>query len=244
MKTCHRPFHLLIRLVYITLVSVLEAQRIKVLPEVTGYLGEDVTLPCNFIQGQTLDNITQVQWNVLSPGNRTTLIVFNSAYGLDIHESPLKGRLEIEGESLIIKSVEKTDAGSYVCSISAFPSGSHEGTTKLIVQEKMQSAAGIVPAVVVVVVLLFVIMAAIAYLMYIRRRNSLVRHRVFIDTTGPERDVARPSVIIREEDVVYSDVKLKPSKEASPASRSKDRDTEHADDVTYSEVVVSRQLPK
>ncbi|XP_047455051.1 nectin-4-like [Mugil cephalus] len=194
MKTCSESLLLMLNLICVAL-PVLEAQRIKVLPEVTGYLGEDVTLPCNFTQGQTLNSITHVQWNVLSSDRyRTTLIVFNSAYGLVIHESPLKGRLEIEGESLIIKSVEKTDAGSYVCIISAFPSGSYEGTTKLIVQERALTLTEkkeqmvILPKMIAAGVFLLVVVAMLATTHVIIIRMRRFGHATYLratDTGGP-----------------------------------------------------------
>uniref|UniRef100_A0A4W6BP09 Ig-like domain-containing protein n=1 Tax=Lates calcarifer TaxID=8187 RepID=A0A4W6BP09_LATCA len=104
-------------------------------PEVTGYLGHDVTLSCLFIQGPENANITQVQWDLLEPeGKRVTIIVSNSQFGVNIHDSPLKGRVEIKEQSLIIKDVEMADAGLYMCTFTTFPSGSFEGRTKLVVK--------------------------------------------------------------------------------------------------------------
>ncbi|XP_078108649.1 nectin-2-like [Sander vitreus] len=237
MKTCRKSPVILLKLIYITLLPVLEAQEVKVLPEVTGYLGRDVTLPCQFIQAPQGANITQVQWDLISPeGKEILIIVFNVQLGLDVPES-FKGRVDITEQSLIIRGVEMRDAGSYTCSIASFPSGSLKGTTNLVVQEQMLLSSAVVSAIVIAVLLLLVIMAAIVYLIFIRRHDHTVRHRVYIDTCGPVMDVARTSVILRDEDVVYSDVKLKPSRDATPPSNEK-----HTvdDDVTYSEVVVGR----
>ncbi|XP_044064762.1 uncharacterized protein LOC122881989 isoform X2 [Siniperca chuatsi] len=203
MKTCSKSPLILLKLIYITLLPVLEAQ------EVTGYLGHDVTLPCQFIPGPKEANITQE-------------------------------RVEIAEQSLIIRDVEMRDAGLYTCSIAAFPSGSFAGSTNLVVQEQMPLSSGLVSAIVIAVMLVLTIVAAIAYLI-IRRPDSSVRHRVNIDTSGQVMDVARPSVIVREEDVVYSHIKLKPSGDATPSS--KDKHTVHAEDVTYSEVIVLCQQP-
>ncbi|XP_035862644.1 nectin-2-like isoform X2 [Sander lucioperca] len=231
MKICRKSPVILLKLIYITLLPVLEAQEVKVLPEVTGYLGRDVTLPCQFIQAPQGSNITQVQWDLISPeGKEILIIVFNVQFGLNVPES-FKGRVDIAEQSLIIRGVEMRDAGSYTCSIASFPSGSLKGTTNLVVQEQMPLSSAVVSAIVIAGLLLLVIMAAIVYLIFIRR------HRVYIDTCGPVMDVARTSVILRDEDVVYSDVKLKPSRDATPPSNEK-----HTvdDDVTYSEVVVGR----
>uniref|UniRef100_A0A8D0AYY5 Ig-like domain-containing protein n=1 Tax=Sander lucioperca TaxID=283035 RepID=A0A8D0AYY5_SANLU len=116
------------------IVMFLEAQEVKVLPEVTGYLGRDVTLPCQFIQAPQGSNITQVQWDLISPeGKEILIIVFNVQFGLNVPES-FKGRVDIAEQSLIIRGVEMRDAGSYTCSIASFPSGSLKGTTNLVVQ--------------------------------------------------------------------------------------------------------------
>lgn len=105
----------------------------------TRYVGHDVTLPCHFIQGQNDSKITQVQWALKPPeGEEIIIIAFSSTYGVDVPETFLKGRVEIEEQSLIIRDVEKADAGSYTCSITTFPSGSFEGTTNLVVQGEHQ----------------------------------------------------------------------------------------------------------
>uniref|UniRef100_A0A673CKX5 Ig-like domain-containing protein n=1 Tax=Sphaeramia orbicularis TaxID=375764 RepID=A0A673CKX5_9TELE len=114
----------------------IKAQEVKVWPEVTGYLGHDVTLHCEFIQGPQVANITQVQWALLQPnGKENVIIVYNTILGPSIHKPYVEEKVGIEGLSLIIKDVNMTDAGLYRCSISAFPSGAFEGTTKLIVKD-------------------------------------------------------------------------------------------------------------
>uniref|UniRef100_A0A3Q4HY90 Ig-like domain-containing protein n=1 Tax=Neolamprologus brichardi TaxID=32507 RepID=A0A3Q4HY90_NEOBR len=117
------------------------AQKAEVSPKVTGYLGDDVTLPCWLMQGPTHNNVTQVQWALRDEEGKgkkkVTLIVFNSAFGVNISKSPLKERVAFDKHSLIIKALEMKDAGSYTCSISTFPSGTFEGTTKLVVEGKV-----------------------------------------------------------------------------------------------------------
>ncbi|KAM8733903.1 nectin 1a-like isoform 1-T2 [Acanthopagrus schlegelii] len=243
MKTWSRSALMLLKLMYITLLPVLESQDVKVPSAVTGYVGHDVTLPCDFIPGQNDTKITQVQWALKPPGGEEIIIiVFSYTLGVSTHETFLKGRVEIKEQSLIIKNVKKGDAGSYTCSIATFPSGSFERSTELVVQEQMSLSSGVVSAVVIAVFLLLGILAAIVYLIFIRRPFSTVRHCVHIDTNGPARDATRPSVIVKQEDVVYADVSVKPSRDRKPSSSDKPTDVARdGDDVTYSEVLVLRQ---
>ncbi|TNN81746.1 Nectin-1 [Liparis tanakae] len=154
---------------------VLEAQADKVWPVVTGYVGHDVTLPCRFIPGPNV-NITQVQWDLgPSDGIQIKILVFSSTFGLNISEPFLKRTVKLEEQSLVIRNVEMGDAGSYTCSVAAFPSGSHQATTNLLVQEQMPLSSGLVSAIVIVVIVLLVIVAAIVYLIVIRRCDDLQR---------------------------------------------------------------------
>ncbi|KAL3980516.1 myelin associated glycoprotein [Sarotherodon galilaeus] len=247
MKMCNGRSHLLVQLIYITFFPVFVAQRVEVSPEVTGYLGHDVTLSCQLIQGPNHTNVTQVQWALQDEGGtgkkKVTLIVFNTMFGMNISESPLKERVAFDKHSLIIKALEMKDAGSYTCSISTFPSGTFEGTTKLVVEETKPLSAGTVLAIVTAVLLLLAIMVAMLYFIRIRRRHSSARFRFVIDTTGPERE-SQSSATERDQDVVYSDIKVKPFSDASPLSNYKLRESVYVDDVTYSEVMVSRQPTK
>ncbi|RVE62834.1 hypothetical protein OJAV_G00161770 [Oryzias javanicus] len=132
MKTCEEFSHLLLWLIFTTSLPVFWAQKIEVLSQVTGYVGHNVTLPCSFIQGTKYSNITQSQWELLSPdGNKTLIMVSSKQYGKSVHESHLKGRVDMEDQSLLIKNVELSDSGSYVCTIAIFPLGSSHNTTKL-----------------------------------------------------------------------------------------------------------------
>ncbi|XP_034077479.1 carcinoembryonic antigen-related cell adhesion molecule 8-like isoform X2 [Gymnodraco acuticeps] len=121
-------------------INFLEAQQLKMEPEVTGYLGEEVTLRYQFIPGPKDDIISQVQWKLKTPeGEEITIIVSRGESGVSVPETFLKGRVKIAEQSLIIEDVEMRDAGSYICSVTAFPSGAFEGTTKLVVKEGLGS---------------------------------------------------------------------------------------------------------
>ncbi|KAM7421161.1 hypothetical protein PAMA_015359 [Pampus argenteus] len=211
----------------------LEAQQLKIMPEVTGYLEHVVTLPCQFIQGPDVVNITQVQWNLNTPEGEKNIFIFNKQDGAHIPESSLKGRVELTEQSLIIKNVKRTDAGSYRCSLATFPSGSFQGTTKLVVHGKMSLTPGLIAVIVIAVMLLLVIMATTVYLIFMRRTWKQIKN---IQNTNPLFTLLRRDTA----DVIYSDVKLTSSREVTPLSNP----YAHADDVTYSEVVVLRPQPK
>ncbi|XP_033979832.1 carcinoembryonic antigen-related cell adhesion molecule 1-like [Trematomus bernacchii] len=121
-------------------INFLEAQQVKVEPEVTGYLGKEVTLRCQYIPGPEDDIISQVQWELKTPeGEDILIIVSNANSGVSVQDTFLKGRVKIAEQSLIIQDVEMRDAGSYTCIVTAFPSGVFEGTTQLVVKEGLGS---------------------------------------------------------------------------------------------------------
>ncbi|XP_029307674.1 nectin-2-like [Cottoperca gobio] len=114
-------------------ISALEAQEVKVSPEVTGVVGHDVTLPCQYIPRSFRERIYRVQWTLKSPGGEDIDIIDNRE-SVRVQDSFLKGRVEIVEQSLIIRDVKKNDSGSYTCTVTAFLTGSSSGTTDLVVQ--------------------------------------------------------------------------------------------------------------
>ncbi|XP_034553863.1 uncharacterized protein LOC117822978 isoform X1 [Notolabrus celidotus] len=243
MKYPNKSHLILLQFLYISSLRGQEAEKIRVLSEVIGYVGHDVNLPCH-LTTKTKDNITLVEWKLEKPGDETiTIVVSHGSEKTFANNTSLKDRVNISEQSLIIRDLKMEDAGSYSCILATFPSGNLKGTTKLVVREKMMLSSGVISAIVISVVLLLVILTAVAYLIFIRRLGSFVRHSVIIDTEGPVRDVLRPSVLVREQDVVYADVKYKPSRVAEPSSNDKYAEAVHDDDVTYSQVVVPRRLP-
>ncbi|XP_041798001.1 nectin-1-like isoform X5 [Chelmon rostratus] len=189
MKTRIASPVVLLKLMHITLVPGLEAQRVKVEPEVTGYVGHDVTLPCQLIPGPNHNIITQVQWELKQlNGEKRFILVSNELLGVSTYETFLKDRLNIMGQSLIIRSVETRDAGLYTCSIATFPAGSFEGTTNFVVQDHQQML--MLPRVIAagVFVLIVVTMFATTYFIITRIRHrceALVMQRVGTDTVSP-----------------------------------------------------------
>ncbi|XP_024123650.2 uncharacterized protein LOC112143711 [Oryzias melastigma] len=243
MKTCEGFFHLLLWLIFITLLPVLWAQKNEVLSQVTGHVDHNVTLPCSLIQGTDFSNVTQSQWEFLSPdGNKTLIMVSSKQHGKTVHESHLKGRVDMEDQSLIIKNVELSDAGSYICTVTSFPDGPSQKNIYLHVsfQEHEPMSTGIVAAIVSgSVLLLLIALSGAAYCIVSRRHNHLGRVQVRVDSFRSTAATIRPS-FLRTQDVVYSDVKLKGVQFGASSFDDKPRVSTQVDDVTYSEVTVLR----
>uniref|UniRef100_A0A3B3Y1W2 Ig-like domain-containing protein n=1 Tax=Poecilia mexicana TaxID=48701 RepID=A0A3B3Y1W2_9TELE len=134
--------------------------------KVTGYVGEEVILKCQFVPGSKNFTITQLQWEFES----TTILVFNPEQGMNIKDSPLKERINLTEQSLKIRDVEMTDSGNYTCSVAAFPSGSHEETIKLVVvtepTNQAPMPAGQLCAIIISAVLLLGILTAACFYWY------------------------------------------------------------------------------
>lgn len=115
--------------------AVFQAQRILSPAAVTGYLRQNVSLPCTFIPGPEDDQITQVQWGFKeNEGNETIILVSNQEFGIKIHDTFLKDKVGIKEQALIIGGLAERDAGAYTCRISAFPGGSFEASVQLLVE--------------------------------------------------------------------------------------------------------------
>ncbi|XP_054597083.1 uncharacterized protein [Nothobranchius furzeri] len=271
MKTWTRSFHLFLKLISVTVLPVLQAQKLEFQSEVTGYLGHDVILPCELIQGQNLASLSLVQWNFQQAGkNKTIILVYSPDHGISIRESPLKGRVKISKYSLVINNVSQTDHGAYACEVTIFPGGKFEATIALTVEEETPVewvetralSAETVSAIVTGSVVLVLILAAVAYFVLIRRSRSARRLQVLVDTSRDQSSILRPSFIVkdqvrsefiqrvnkrlngmfpRSQEVVYAPVKPKQQSRDPTFSDEKHKPTVHADDVTYSSVKVLYQ---
>ncbi|XP_014866551.1 PREDICTED: T-cell immunoreceptor with Ig and ITIM domains-like [Poecilia mexicana] len=246
MRTCNRL--LAVTLMFITSFPDLKAETFKV----TGYVGEEVILKCQFVPGSKNFTITQLQWEFES----TTILVFNPEQGMNIKDSPLKERINLTEQSLKIRDVEMTDSGNYTCSVAAFPSGSHEETIKLVVvtgdpvSEPTNQApmpAGQLCAIIISAVLLLGILTAAAYLTYVRRHKAARRLEVHIDTSNRVASVNRPSYIYKDpvstEEMVYADVRPKRTRNSGSSLIKIPRAAAKTEEVTYAEVRVYHQRP-
>ncbi|MEQ2271554.1 hypothetical protein XENORESO_005980 [Xenotaenia resolanae] len=247
MRTCNR-LSLVLSLIFISLFPDLQAQKVEVKPEVTGLLGQEVVLKCQFNPGSQNSTIDQIQWDIQSLNGNSTILVFHRRYGMSIKESLLKERVNLTEQSLKIRDVKMIDAGLYTCSISTFPSGSLKATTKLFVlgeraSEQMQMSAGILAAIVASAMLLLGILTAVVYLTYIRRHNAAHSLQVHIDTSTHVASVTRPSYIFRDQEEVYADLRHERNRNKASSLNKHRRTAARAEDVTYAEVKVYHQRP-
>ncbi|KAI1886246.1 hypothetical protein AGOR_G00212020 [Albula goreensis] len=122
------------------LFTVVRSQHVSVDPQVTAYLGYDVTLRCQFIQGDPKEvKLFQVQWR--KELLETAVVTKSPTEGTYFGETPLKGRVSLisdsmEDASISISNVNETDEGRYTCKYLAFPVGVTDATTTLTVQVK------------------------------------------------------------------------------------------------------------
>uniref|UniRef100_A0A8C6KLV9 Ig-like domain-containing protein n=1 Tax=Nothobranchius furzeri TaxID=105023 RepID=A0A8C6KLV9_NOTFU len=202
---------------YYSCFLVLQAQKLEFQSEVTGYLGHDVILPCELIQGQNLASLSLVQWNFQQAGkNKTIILVYSPDHGISIRESPLKGRVKISKYSLVINNVSQTDHGAYACEVTIFPGGKFEATIALTVEDTSRDQSSIL------------------------RPSFIVKDQVrseFIQRVNKRLNGMFP----RSQEVVYAPVKPKQQSRDPTFSDEKHKPTVHADDVTYSSVKVLYQ---
>ncbi|XP_037395530.1 nectin-2-like isoform X3 [Pygocentrus nattereri] len=127
------------------------AQRVKVQPEVVSYLGQLVTLPCQFPDpGQTC--LIQMSWNFeTAAGVQNLIVVFHPVHGVSYPESPLKGRVNfttypprLDSPTIQISDIKMTDEGRYICEFATYPSGNKQGVTNLIILAKPSNTASTV----------------------------------------------------------------------------------------------------
>ncbi|XP_061093180.1 myelin protein P0-like [Conger conger] len=156
-------------------VHVGESQAVGVDPQVTAYLGGEVTLRCQFSRGDTAAKVVQVTWEK----QKVIFAVFNAYHGKSYGESPLKGRVSftsssVNDASISITNVNETDEGTYVCQYTTHPGGTIEGTTTVTVQalaEQPWKGAAAVGSGVGTALLLIVLISAAVYFIVMKRRQ-------------------------------------------------------------------------
>ncbi|XP_034973412.2 nectin-2 isoform X1 [Zootoca vivipara] len=122
------------------------AQRVKVLDEVTGYLGQEVTLPCTFVSMGTEIKVSQVTWMKEAAGRKQNVAVFHPdhkpSYPLETERGRIRFRTQtLEDATLIIGPLRMADEGTYACEFAAYPSGNENGITNLVVLAKPTNTA-------------------------------------------------------------------------------------------------------
>ncbi|XP_061115406.1 T-cell immunoreceptor with Ig and ITIM domains-like [Conger conger] len=192
-----------------TVLTVVESQAVSVDPQVTAYLGGEVTLRCQFSRGDTAAKVVQVIWEK----QQVHFAVFHPDLGKSYGESPLKGRVSftsssVNDASIKITNVNETDEGTYVCQYTTYPGGTIEGTTTVTVQalaEQLWKGAAAVGSGVGTALLLIVLISAAVYFIVMKRRQ---RYQAPTCSSSSSRgDQAARVAGDEDEEVQYADIR-------------------------------------
>uniref|UniRef100_A0A8C9U6J5 Ig-like domain-containing protein n=1 Tax=Scleropages formosus TaxID=113540 RepID=A0A8C9U6J5_SCLFO len=193
MELCH-IFSLM--LICMTLSTSAQSQQIIADPEVTAYLGGDVTLHCR-LQSESTVKITQVQWTWESTEKKKEdIVIHNPAHKTHYFNSAFSGRVVYTNQSLghvsiNITGVKLTDKGKFTCQYTTFPNGIMKTTTTLIVKAKKvqgQSSHARVTGILVCVLLLI---SCLPIAVIVMTKNSFCRR--ILQAANPRP--ASPSVV-------------------------------------------------
>ncbi|XP_035236804.1 T-cell immunoreceptor with Ig and ITIM domains-like isoform X2 [Anguilla anguilla] len=240
--------------------TVVESQSVSVDPQVTAYLGGEVTLRCQFIQGGSAAKATQVDWRKESFSE--PLAVFHSEFGKNYSKSS-GGRVRftsssVDDASISIININETDAGKYTCRYATFPEGSKEATTTLTVRVKpWEHSTAVASGIVTALLLIVLIAAALCFIMMKRRQRNLTAVHGFprCDAAPQSRSSrssssssSRPATRVtgrEEENVTYADMRGFRPAQGDSAIRTSREGTEYAEvkrsvegcrEVTYAQV--------
>uniref|UniRef100_A0A8C8VHE5 Nectin cell adhesion molecule 2 n=1 Tax=Pelusios castaneus TaxID=367368 RepID=A0A8C8VHE5_9SAUR len=115
--------------------SVVLAQRVKVRPEVIGYVGDEAKLQCLFATTSPDIKVSQVTWIKEMGGRKQNVAVYLPGHKPNF---PLEnsGRIRfvnvsLQDATLIIQPLNMSDEGTYVCEFATYPNGNEDGVTKL-----------------------------------------------------------------------------------------------------------------
>uniref|UniRef100_A0A3B3ZX59 Ig-like domain-containing protein n=1 Tax=Periophthalmus magnuspinnatus TaxID=409849 RepID=A0A3B3ZX59_9GOBI len=98
-------------------------------------VGQNVSLPC-FLENISGITIVSAEWK----NSFSKLALYVSNYGHKMFSPNVtlktiyKDNNTLLGTRLELQNISKKDAGTYTCDISAFPTGSHQGQTKLSIK--------------------------------------------------------------------------------------------------------------
>ncbi|XP_063799583.1 nectin-1 isoform X4 [Pseudophryne corroboree] len=116
------------------------SQIVLVNDTVSGYVGTDVILHCNFINPLPNVKITQVTWQKSTNGTKQNVAIFNPAMGVSILP-PYKERVVFQNPSIRDGTIQMNrlqldDEGAYICEFATFPTGNRESQLNLTVLAK------------------------------------------------------------------------------------------------------------
>uniref|UniRef100_A0A8D0HL86 Nectin cell adhesion molecule 3 n=1 Tax=Sphenodon punctatus TaxID=8508 RepID=A0A8D0HL86_SPHPU len=122
------------------------AQRVKVRDAVTGYVGEEVTLPCKFATTSTDIKVSQVTWVKEMGARKQSVAVYHPDHGPSYPTEQSSGRIHfltpsLADATLIIGPLRMDDEGTYTCEFATYPLGNEDGVTRLIMLAKPTNTA-------------------------------------------------------------------------------------------------------
>lgn len=115
------------------------AQHVRVEHSVSGFVGSQMALRCQFVDPGKTVTVTQVAWVKDPAGTKINLAVHNPDLGTTYPSVPEIGdRFRFRAPSLtdatlIIDPLQMRDDGIYSCEFATFPEGNQEGTTNLTI---------------------------------------------------------------------------------------------------------------
>ncbi|XP_067831549.1 nectin-1-like isoform X2 [Heptranchias perlo] len=126
----------------LALSTVVAAQNIKVDEFITGNVGEELMLPCHFINNDPNLTVVQVTWLKKAEPMNQNLAVYNPHHGTSYPAESKRITFKdptSQNCTLIINPLALGDEGLYSCEVNAFPTGKQESQTNLTVQVKPTS---------------------------------------------------------------------------------------------------------
>ncbi|XP_072283048.1 nectin-1 isoform X3 [Pyxicephalus adspersus] len=111
-------------------------QMVLVNDTVSGYIGTDVILHCNFNPLPSVQ-ITQVTWQKSTNGSKQNVAIYNPSMGVSILP-PYKERVVFLNPSrrdgtIQVNQLQLEDEGAYICEFATFPTGNRESQLNLTV---------------------------------------------------------------------------------------------------------------
>ncbi|XP_051901464.1 nectin-1-like isoform X2 [Pristis pectinata] len=130
--------------------AVTSAQHVKVEPSVSGFLGNQVVLRCQFVDPAASVTVTQVTWVKDPSGAKQNLAVHNPDLGTN-YPTNTGGRIHFRDPSLrdatlVIDRLLMSDDGIYSCEFATYPEGNQEAATNLTVLATPKNTANPVVA--------------------------------------------------------------------------------------------------
>ncbi|XP_069798520.1 nectin-1 [Narcine bancroftii] len=121
------------------------SQHVKVETRVSGFVGQQALLRCQFVDPAETLTVTQVTWVKDPSGAKINLAVHNPELGIH-YPTEMGGRIHFRNPSLqdatlVIDSLQLDDDGVYSCEFATYPSGNQEAATNLTVLATPENTA-------------------------------------------------------------------------------------------------------